>query len=97
MPDEVALFAKLRDHCTRTSKSQAQPDLRDLETIVARVGTEPKRIWSGDLKYSSRNMEKQRLLDQVRAKMRVAHYPIWTESAYADWKRNFERQQGTKL
>jgi len=48
-------------------------------------------------KNSPQNSEHPRLLDQVRAKLRVAHYSIQTESVYVDWKRNSDRQQGLIL
>ena len=37
-----------------------------------------------------------RLLDQVRARIRVKHYSIRTEQAYVDWIRRFIRHFGKR-
>lgn len=37
-----------------------------------------------------------KLLDQVRAAVRVRHYSIRTEMAYADWARRFVRFRGRR-
>ena len=63
---------------------------RDLSTAAPQKNTETARIPTrAALKNSPQNTEQPRLLDQVRAKMRLAHYSIRTESAYVDWIKRF--------
>jgi len=56
---------------------------RDMSTAASQKNTETTKTPSrAALKNSPQNTQQPRLLDQVRAKMQVAHYSIWTESAY---------------
>lgn len=50
------------------------------------------------MQYPSDNLPKQepKLLDQVRAKIRLKHYSIRTEQAYTDWVRRFILHFGKK-
>ncbi|MFO1044288.1 MAG: hypothetical protein U0941_21090 [Planctomycetaceae bacterium] len=59
---------------------------RDMSIAMSQKNAETTKTPSRTaLKNSPQNTERPRLLDQVRAKMRVAHYSIRTESAYVDW------------
>ncbi|MFO1042264.1 MAG: integron integrase [Planctomycetaceae bacterium] len=61
-----------------------------MSTAASHKSTETAKTPSrAALKNSPQNTEQPRLLDQVRAKMRVAHYSIRTESAYVDWIKRF--------